>query len=263
MPFATADGNVRLHFETIGSGEPILLVSGQASDRHVWDAVRDDFASHHQVIVFDHRGTGESDRPQQPAYTTRAFARDAVAVLDHLGIRRAHAYGISMGGRVCQWLGIDHAERIGALVLGATTPGNARGVRRSPDVDAVLRGSDSAASLTLEVSPRWMANHPEFMARMAGIERHRVAPIARDLHYRASEAHEAWDLLPAIAAPTLVIHGSDDRVNPTANAYLLKERIPAAELYIVQGGRHGFFEEFREEASRVVLDFLRRHPLKG
>jgi pimeloyl-ACP methyl ester carboxylesterase len=66
-------------------------------------------------------------------------------------------------------------------------------------------------------------------------------------------------VLPTITAPTLVIHGSDDQVNPTANAYLLKERIPRAELHIVQGGRHGYVFEFREEASRVVMSFLNRH----
>ena len=78
------------------------------------------------------------------------------------------------------------------------------------------------------------------------------------LHHLASEGHDAWDQLPTIAAPTLVIHGSDDRLNPTANAPLLAERISGAELYIVLGGRHGYFEEFRKAASRVVLGFLAR-----
>lgn len=81
------------------------------------------------------------------------------------------------------------------------------------------------------------------------------------LHYRASEGHDAWDLLPTISAPTLVIHGSEDVNNPTANAALLASRIPDAELYIVQGGRHGFFIEFREEAGRVLKEFLAPHPL--
>ena len=86
-------------------------------------------------------------------------------------------------------------------------------------------------------------------------------PYAQRLHYLASEGHDAWDLLPTIKAPTLVIHGSEDVVNPTANAPLLVSRIPNAELYIVEGGRHGYFLEFREEASRVVNEFLARHPL--
>ena len=90
---------------------------------------------------------------------------------------------------------------------------------------------------------------------------HPIPEYAQRLHYLASEDHDTWDLLPTISAPTLVIHGSEDVVNPTANAYLLAERIPNAELSIVEGGRHGYFIEFREEASRVVKEFLARHPL--
>jgi pimeloyl-ACP methyl ester carboxylesterase len=78
---------------------------------------------------------------------------------------------------------------------------------------------------------------------------------------QASAEHDSWDLLPTMSSPTLVIHGSEDQLNPTANAYLLAERIPGAELSLVKGGRHGYLAEFREEISRVVNGFLARHPL--
>lgn len=266
MPFATAEDGARLYYETIGTGEPLLLVMGQGSDHRGWDEVRDDFAANYQVIVYDHRGTGQSDKPEHPPYSTRGFAQDAVAILDHLGIQRAHAYGISMGGRICQWLGIDHASRIGALVLGCTTPGNAHGVRRKPEMDAALRSmaSDSNAMskvLDASLSPRWVASHPEFLAKLAEMAKNPIPPHAQKLHFLASEGHEAWDSLPTITSPTLVIHGSNDQVNPTGNAPLLAERIPGAELYVLQDGRHLFFVEFREEASRVVNEFLAKHPL--
>lgn len=268
MPFASAQDGVQLYFETFGTGEPLLLVMGQGGDHHGWDAVRDDFTSRYQVIVYDHRGTGQSDKPEQPAYSTRGFAQDAMAILNHLGIERAHAYGISMGGRICQWLGIDHADRLGALVLGCTTPGNAHGVRRPPEVDAAMRTLSTdpqviAKRLETLLSPAWMATHPTHMAKMAEAALHPIPPYAQKLHYQASEGHNSWDLLPTITAPTLVIHGSDDLMNMTANAPLLAERIPGAELYIVQGGRHLFFVEFQEESSRVVGDFLARHPFVG
>ncbi len=265
MSYATASDGTRLYYEEVGAGEPLLLISGQGSDHTNWDGVREDFAQHYRVIVFDHRGTGQSDKPTEPPYTTRGFAQDAVAILDHLGIARAHAYGVSMGGRICQWLGIDFAERIGALVLGCTTPGNAHGVKRPAEVDASFRnlstnpGAAMAALLDTLVSPRWLDAHPEFLAQMGAQKP--IPSYAQRLHYLASEGHDTWDLLPTIKAPTLVIHGSEDVVNPTANAPLLANRIPNAELYIVEGGRHGYFVEFREEASRVVNEFLARHPL--
>src|SRR2546421_5513836 len=99
MPYATALDGTRLYFEERGTtGEPLLLVSGQGSDHTNWNGIRGDFADRYRVIVYDHRGTGRSDKPAAPPYTTRGFAQDAIAILDHLAIARAHAYGISMGG---------------------------------------------------------------------------------------------------------------------------------------------------------------------
>jgi 3-oxoadipate enol-lactonase len=267
MPFATARDGVRLYYEELGSGEPLLLISGQGEDHTGWDRVRDDFAANYRVIVFDHRGMGQSDKPEEPPYTTRGFADDAVAILDDLSIARAHAYGVSMGGRIGQWLGIAYPDRLGALVLGCTTPGNAYGVRRPPEVDAALASPTAtpderfAALIDILYSPAWVEGHPDLVAALRERKAQPIPVYAERLHYLASEGHDAWDQLPSIAAPTLVIHGSDDRLNPTANAPLLAERISGAELYIVQGGRHYYFEEFREEASRVVLGFLARHPL--
>jgi pimeloyl-ACP methyl ester carboxylesterase len=261
MPFATASDGIRLSYEVIGAGPPLLLVSGQASDRTVWDSVRGDFAARHQVIVFDHRGTGDSDKPDAP-YSTRGFAGDAIAVLDAAGVGRAHAYGISMGGRIGQWLGIDHAARIGALVLGCTTPGNAHGVRRPPEVDPELASGDPVRMMPYLVSEAWAAAHPEALATLQANARDRpVPPYARRLHYLASEGHDAWDLLPAIKAPTLILHGSADLMNVAANAPLLAKRIPGAELHLLDGARHAYFWEYRPAASQVVLDFLARYPL--
>jgi pimeloyl-ACP methyl ester carboxylesterase len=81
------------------------------------------------------------------------------------------------------------------------------------------------------------------------------------LHYLASQGHEAWEELPSITAPVLVIHGTDDSVNPTPNARLLAVRIPRAELHLIEGARHGYHVERHREATEAVLDFLARHPL--
>ncbi|MDZ7727728.1 MAG: alpha/beta fold hydrolase [Dehalococcoidia bacterium] len=267
MPHATVNG-LSLYYEVHGQGEPLVLVSGQGSDHHTWDFVRDDFAARYQVIVFDHRGTGHSDKPESPPYSTRGFAADVVGLLDALGIERAHAYGISMGGRICQWLGIDHGDRMGALVLGCTTPGNAHGVPRPPEVDAKMANRPSEPAEVVQflveqmVSPEWAEQHPEYVEAVWQRVRNPIPEFARKLHYQASEGHDTWDSLSAIANPVLVIHGDNDQVNPSANAPLLADRIPGAELHIVPGGRHGYFNEFRGEASRVVLDFLQRHPLE-
>ncbi len=262
MPFAAAADGVRLYFETEGTGEPLVLISGQGNDHHGWKHVRSDLTAHYQVIVYDHRGTGASDKPEAPAYSTRGFANDLICVLDHLQIARAHAYGVSMGGRISQWLAIDHPKRVGALIMGCSTPGNAHGVRRPPHVDALMKSGDPVRLLDLLVSPQWAKANQEFLVELAAAGmRYPVPQFAKKLHYRASEAHDAWDLLPSITAPTLLLHGSEDQVNLPVNSRLLLEQIAAAQLHIIEGARHGYHWEFRGLANRKVLEFLARHPL--
>jgi 3-oxoadipate enol-lactonase len=257
MPFTEAADGARIYYETHGAGEPLLLISGQGGDHHGWDAIREDFTGRYRVIVFDHRGTGRSDKPQAPPYTTRGFAVDAIAVLDAAGADRAHVYGTSMGGRIAQWLGIDYPDRLRTLVLGCTTPGDAHGVPRDARATVtMLDRTDARAGLLQSFSPAFLDAHPELSAAPPPPP---IPDHARILHFRASQGHDTWDLLPTISTPTLVIHGSDDVVNPTPNAELLAARIPGAKLHIVHGGRHSYYVEFRAESSRVVLDFLDAH----
>lgn len=265
MAFAASYDGTRIYYEKAGHGEPLLLVSGQGADHTYWDIIRDDFAGRYQVVVYDNRGTGHSDKPDAPEYTTRMFAHDAVAVLDHLGVGRAHVYGHSMGGRIAQWLAVDHEERIASLVLGGTTPGNARGVPREPEIDQLLTHPPADAKeayqalASLVLSPSWLSKNPDIFSQLT--QGTRLPDYVRRLHYQASETHDCWDYLPLIHTPTLVIHGSDDKLNPTDNASLLAGRIPHAELCIIQGGRHGYMFEFREESNRIVSSFLERNRL--
>jgi pimeloyl-ACP methyl ester carboxylesterase len=237
----------------------LVLLSGQANDHTWWDSVRADFEAAHRVIVLDHRGTGRSDKPDTDSYSTRGFASDVVCVLDDLGVDRAHVYGTSMGGRVAQWIGADHPDRVRRLVLGCTSPGLPHGVERSAEVRRSLGQRDQAAAraalLELMYTPGWLATHPGPFTTLGDPG---MPPHARRRHLLASGQHDAWDALPRISAPTLVVHGSDDVFNPAANAPLLAARIPDARVHLIPGARHAYFEEFREVASPVVLDFLAR-----
>jgi pimeloyl-ACP methyl ester carboxylesterase len=259
MPFAPAKDGVRLYYEVSGAGEPLLLIAGQANDHYIWNLVRGDFARHYQVIAYDQRGTGQSDKPEQPPYSTQGFAQDAVAILNHLVLPRAHVYGISMGGAVGQWMGIDHADRIGALVLGCSSPGKAHGVRRSAEVQALLAQPDQLKVMDTFFSRRWAL--PRFFISMRESVKHPMPAYAEQLHANASREHDTWERLPTIKAPTLILHGSDDQVVPVANARLLAERIPGAEIFLVPRGRHLFFIEFQSKVNPVVKQFLRCHPL--
>ncbi|MGW7245276.1 alpha/beta fold hydrolase [Streptomyces decoyicus] len=256
MPYAvTADG-VHIAYQIRGSGEWLVLLAGQANSHRWWDGVRDDFHATRRTITLDYRGTGESGKPDRP-YSTQGFADDVVAVLDDLGVERADVYGTSMGGRVAQWLAVRHPHRVRALVLGCSSPGGRYGIERSDAVRRSLSPTTPAeaegALLCLMYTPSWLANHPGPYNTLGDAT---MPPYARRRHLAASNHHDAWDVLPDIAAPTLVLHGTHDQLNPAANAPLLADRIPGAEMQMIDGARHAYFEEFRETASGLVLDFL-------
>lgn len=262
MPTAITGDRVALSYQTAGVGTPLVLLAGQANSHHWWDGVREDFEGDHRTVTLDYRGAGGSDKPDVP-YSTRGFAADVVAVLDELGIERADVYGTSLGGRVAQWLAVDHPDRVGALVLGCTSPGGPHAVERDNEVRKSLAQADQAAAeralLDLMYTPAWTAAHPGPHNTVGDPG---MPGFARRRHLAASNGHNAWDALPGITAPTLVIHGTDDLLNPTANAALLADRIPGAELCLIAGARHAYFEEFRDIAAPAVLRFLadRRRP---
>ena len=258
MPYVrTADG-ADLYYEARGAGERVLLLlAGQANTHRWWEVARPDFDPYFRTVTLDWRGTGHSAKPDTDTYSTRGFAADALAVLDATGAGRVDVYGTSMGGRVAQWLAADHPGRVRRLVLGCTSPGGPHAVERGPDVRRALADPDPEvarrALLDLMYTPGWRRTHPGPYHTLG--DPHMPAH-SRRRHLRASARHDAWDALPRITAPTLVVHGTDDVLNPTANAPLLADRIPDARLHWIPGARHAYFEESRPQSSNTVLAFL-------
>ncbi|WP_309111225.1 alpha/beta fold hydrolase [Saccharothrix sp.] len=258
MPHTRAADGTKIGFDVLGDGDPLVLLAGQANSRHWWDPIRADFAAVHRTIALDTVGTGESDEPADDDYSIHRFASDVIAVLDELGIARAHVYGTSMGGKVAQRLAIAHPDRLNALVIGCTSPGGAGGLVADREVLrplALSKRQAREALLDLMFTPEYVQHHTGPYHVLGDPE---MSLPARRGHKRASDAHDAWDELPKITAPTLVLHGSADRFSPVDNARRLASRIPGAELVVIEGARHAYFEEFRARATPAVLDFLAR-----
>ena len=129
MPTVALPTEVSLYYEERGAGEPVLVIAGTGGDHSLWDATADVLAERYRVITFDNRGTGSSDQPRDPeTYTMRVLADDAAALLDAIGIERAHVAGHSLGSTVAQELAINHPQKVASLQLhctwGAPTPGS-------------------------------------------------------------------------------------------------------------------------------------------
>lgn len=270
MSLAVNDG-VRLYYEAHGEGTPLLLIAGTGLNGEAWRMFQVPGLSRaHRVIVFDHRGTGRSDRPDGD-YATRQFAADAIAVLDAAGAREpAHVLGHSMGGRVAQWLAIDHPERVRTLVLAASGAG-----QMSPDQPAI-RGIAlrEAEGLIRHGYPAYLEHHlrspfwfvrpdPDIVQRMYATMsgEFETELHAYLLHVLARMQHQTTELLDRIAVPTLVIVGQRDDVAHGSSSHVessrhLAQHIRGAQYVEVADAAHGLFWERPETVNRIVLDFL-------
>jgi 3-oxoadipate enol-lactonase len=261
MPIAERDG-VRLHWESEGSGAPVLLIMGLGMNATGWWRTVPVLAERLRVLAFDNRGVGRSDRPPGP-YSVGRLADDAIAVLDAAGERSAHVYGISLGGMIAQEVALRHPGRVRGLVLGATTPGGARGIAADEGTLAFFRRRASMpaeeavwASVPYNYAARTRREHGDRIAR--DIERRLRYPIERapyEAQLAAALGHDTGDRLGAIAAPTLVVHGEEDVMVPTANAHVLAEAIAGSELRLWPQAAHLYFTD-EPEADRAVADWL-------
>jgi len=254
VPELTRPDGCRLYYETHGprDGEPILLLEGLGGDIPGWRRNIPVLARELFVVAFDLRGNGRSDAPDE-AVTMSTFVEDAVAVLHFVGIDAAHVYGQSFGGMIATELALTHPERTRTLVLAATHPGGSHAVR----VDSKVPKDKPWLAL---YAPGFAEANPEHVADDLAVgARQPQSRVGARRQWEAMRGFDAYDRLGSIRVPVLVLHGTEDRMVNVDNARILAERIPGAELHLLEGAGHLFHSERAEEADAAVLDFVRRH----
>jgi len=264
--FADANG-ARLYYEVYGEGEPLLLIPSTIMNHLPWADDVPVHAREFKVIVFDPRGTGQSSFPKGVEPSMALEADDAAALLDALGVDTAHVYGISTGGAVAQEMALRHPEKIRSLILGATTPGGPHSIPAedwalAAFVAALNQGVTAPNFLEAMFSPGYLAEHRSEAIKAFELppDYPQTPPEVIAAQALAALGHDTYDRLPSITAPTLVLNGADDPLVPAENARILAERIPGAELILLEGARTEYRVEKRAEVEAAVLDFLRRHP---
>lgn len=257
MPVADVNG-ARIHYRLDGSEQaPVLMLCNSlGTDLGMWEPQTPAFAAQHRVLRYDRRGHGGSSVTPGP-YTMELLGRDALGLLDALGIERARFCGLSLGGMVGMWLGIHAGARIEKLVLcntaaqiGAPDPWNAR-------IDAVRKGG--MAAIEAGVLARWFT--PAFLEQptpMLGRMRKTLLGLAPEGYAACCAAVRDMDQREAIvriAAPTLVVAGTHDAATPPAAGQLIAGRIPGAR-YVELPAAHISNVEDADRFNAAVLDFL-------
>lgn len=267
MPKVQTDG-IEIYYEITGSGKPLVLISGIGYSLWQWHKMVPYLGKHFQVITFDNRGIGQSDKPTGP-YSARMLAADTAGLLDALGIEKAAILGHSMGGFIAQAMALDFPEKVSELILCSTNFGGPNHIPVTPEALAVLSDTTSnpltrfTNGLKVSTAPGWGDAHP-------GVVKEWVEwRVANPLDIAAYQAQLAIGLaltseeaafeskLPNISVPTLIIFGAHDKVVPPENAELLQNQIRGSQFAIIPDAGHFFPIEVPEAASQLVIDFLK------
>jgi non-heme chloroperoxidase len=275
MPTVTVgrqnNADIELYYEDHGEGQPVVLVHGYPLDGHSWERqTRVLLAAGFRVITYDRRGFGRSSQPTV-GYDYDTFAADLKTLLDHLDLRDIVLCGFSMGtGEVTRYLGNYGSERVSkAAMLGVIPPFLLKTDDNPEGVDGSVFEGIKAAILKDRYAyfEDFFANFyntdklaPERISEAAVHASFNVAAGASP--YASYACVDTWltDFradLPKIEVPTLVVHGTEDRILPYAStAARLPGLIADLKLVTVEGGPHNIGWTFPEEVNQALMDFV-------
>lgn len=255
--------SMNYQIEGAASAPPIVLHHPLAGNLSIWDEMTTLLAPDYRVIRFDARGHGETQASPAP-YQFETLAADVVALLDHLKINKAHFLGLSMGGMVGQYLGLNHADRFQTLQLTATSsrvPPEARHLWQDRVKTAREKGMPAMIESSLQ---RWITEKNRKNEAL-------VTRIGQMITGTPVEGYAGWcqaienldvtSKLKAIKLPTLVVVGSEDVGTPPAAAEAIHKEIAGSQLVIMPDCAHMLCMEDPKTMHGHAKAFLAKHPL--
>ena len=266
MPIASLPSGIDLHYESSGTGDPLLLLMGAGLDHRFWSPQVPVYAEHFRTITYDARGVGKSTVPDDPKSCSMAvMANDAVQLLDALEIEAAHVSGLNMGSAVAQELCLRHPQRVLSLQLHGTWGYSDEWFVRMVETleEPLLHGELDTfirCALMWSASPTLLEHHKDAVAAMEEAfladppDPHGVLG-----HIHAEKHHDTFGRLHDIICPVLVASGEMDAHVPPRYGREVAERIHGARFHLILGmqSSHLCSTEMAEEFNRFTLDWLR------
>ena len=261
MPKVALPGT-ELNYERAGEGEPLLLIQGMSANHLAWGRPFSSLLEKSfDVIAFDNRGMGRS-APVTEAFSIAEMAADTAALLEALEIESAHVLGISMGGMIAQELALAHPERLRSLTIGCSYCGGPGSQLMDPAdfqglVEAMSSGDQQKvfrAMWELNLSPGFRKDESRYAEFTAMAEALPAPKQTIGLQMQAIGAHDTSARLPAVRVPTLVVHGTLDRVLSYPNGPLIASLMTGARLETLEEIGHMFWWEQPERSAELVRE---------
>lgn len=271
MPMTTLPSGIDLYYETDGSGEPLLLIMGTASDHSTWAKQVAAYRDSYTIITYDARGTGRSSQPVDVAsYSMRVLAEDAAALLGQIGVDRCHVSGLSLGSATAQELAINHPSLVASLQLHCTWGRSDHWFNRMIDSMEFMILHDDP-TMYIRTALLWVAS-PQFinerLEEVAAFEKGFILdnpnpPSKHGIlgHFHADKTHDTFERLPMIEVPTLITSGEVDWQVPTRYGLEVQARIPGSTMHLFRGlaASHIAFYEMADQWNDFTLSWLDRH----
>jgi 3-oxoadipate enol-lactonase len=256
-----------VYYEIHGVGPRLLFIGGSGGDlRHKPGVFDGPLVDEFEVLSYDQRGLGRTDRPAGP-YAMADYAEDAAALLDAVGWDACLVMGVSFGGMVAQELAARHPDRVERLVLACTSSGGAgrpsyplHELQALPEEQRLLRSIELADT---RCDAAWRAANPDATARLVDFARRRAeagsGEPGREEGFRqqlqARAGHDSWDRLSDLSMPVYVCGGEYDGIAPPENQQALAQAIPNAKLELFEGGHMFLIQD--KSANPKIIEFLR------
>ena len=262
--------------------ETVVFVEGLGVGRWLWDWQREAVGERYDVLVPDNRGSGKSDAALPPllprlprplrllvflklaGYSIEGLTADLEAVLADAGVDGVHLVGASMGGMVAQQYALDY-DRARSLTLMCTTHGGDEAEpipeETQEQIYAVPEDASEREQIRHRMEPaindKWAQRNPGMVEGIVDMRIEQDAgEVARESQGSAGANFDVSDRVHGIDLPTLVLHGTNDRVVPVANGRMLAEKIPDSRLELIEGGSHLLMIEDADQVNDLLLAFL-------
>ena len=267
MPKVKVNG-IDIAYEIHGQGRPLLLVTGVGYGAWFWHKVIPGLAERYQVISFDNRGAGDTDKPEGP-YSVPIMAADTAGLLDALGVQSCYLMGHSLGGFIAQELVYTNPGLVDRLILASTTHGGAKVIPITPEAMEVLTNRQGdpfelvKRGINIACAPGIMERQPELVQELINYRFTNPVPpqqyqaqVVAGAEMSALTDEQVLQRMAAIQIPTLILFGEYDMVVPPGNADLLHQKIGDSRVEIIPDTGHMFLVENPSKTVDMIKDFL-------